>query len=159
MKRTSAVKILELTLLLLFCGCGTPGNEEQASVRIKVPPAKVDIEKAPGSKKNNLRDGDLSTPQKSWKTYLDRMKAGDLDRIKQVVTDKGYASLISVIDKNEQVGTFRMWGVVWGDWDLQWIEMADEKYTAKAGPETKETHLEFVLTNEGWKLDRWSPGE
>lgn len=87
------------------------------------------------------------------------MRGGDSVAIAQLTTPAGLASLRAGVHGEPEYVAFARWGKGWAEWEVRWKPESNGKIEAALGPEVKEHGLSFVKTPEGWKLDRWMPGE
>lgn len=102
---------------------------------------------------------DLTTPQKSWESVIEALKSGDIREVKSVATLNGFGSLAKLIGQQSPSERLPEIGKAWERMEIRWQEQAPKNARALLGPKIKEQGLEFVRTKQGWKLDRWSPGE
>ena len=94
-----------------------------------------------------------------WPIVLAALRAGDATILAKWTTPAGLASLRAGVHGEPEQVAFKRWGEGWSKWELRWKQSAPDRASASMGPEVKEHGLEFVRTPDGWKLDRWSPGE
>jgi hypothetical protein len=87
------------------------------------------------------------------------MRAGDEAAMARFATNGGIASLEAGVRGEAKAAAFRRLGEGWSTWSIRWKARAGDRASAMLGPEAKEHGLDFARTPEGWKLDRWSPGE
>jgi hypothetical protein len=99
------------------------------------------------------------SPDDAWKNVLAAMQAGDDAALARFATPAGIASLESGAHGEDKHVAFKRWGKGWGEWEVRWHKRDAERAEAWLGPEAKEHGLVFVRTTDGWKLDRWTPGE
>lgn len=100
-----------------------------------------------------------SSPEEAWLGLLTAMRAGDESAMARFATSGGIASLEAGARGEAKATAFRRWGEGWSKWSIRWKARAADRANAMLGPEAKEHGLDFARTPEGWKLDRWSPGE
>lgn len=104
--------------------------------------------------------GDVAaTPELAFHGLLAAMTANDLPGVQRLTTEKGLASLDAGRAGSPRSEVFPRWGKAWAGWAVRWKERDGAHARARLGPEVKEHGLDFVKTDQGWKLDRWSPGE
>jgi hypothetical protein len=87
------------------------------------------------------------------------LSAGDDVALARAATPAGIASLEKGVSGEDKHVAFARWGKGWAAWEVRWKKRDEGRAEASLGPEAKEHGLEFVRTPEGWKLDRWMPGE
>lgn len=97
--------------------------------------------------------------EQAWTSLLAAMRAGDDAAIAKWTTPAGLASLRAGVHGEPEHTAFARWGEGWSKWEVRWKQKTGERATASLGPEAKEHGLELVRSPDGWKLDRWSPGE
>jgi len=100
-----------------------------------------------------------ASAEDAWKEVLAAMQAGDDAALARVATPAGIASLEKGVSGEDKHVAFARWGKGWAAWEVRWKKRDAERAEAALGPEAKEHGLVFVRTAEGWKLDRWTPGE
>jgi hypothetical protein len=100
-----------------------------------------------------------ASAEDAWQLVLVALKTGDDAALARSVTPAGIASLEAGVSGEDKHVVFARWGKGWSAWEVRWKKRDAERAEAALGPESKEHGLVFVLTAEGWKLDRWMPGE
>ena len=94
---------------------------------------------------------DISTPEKSFETFVRVLQSGESDLLAQVVTPTGLHSLESHPQTKDL-------GVELADADQEWLELTEDIYflTAQSGPNKHK--LEFTREEPGWMLYHWQVG-
>ncbi len=100
-----------------------------------------------------------ASAEDAWKQLLAAMRAGDDAGIARSATVDGIGSLARGAGTEDKHVAFARWGKGWSEWEVRWKKRDADRAEAALGPEAKEHGLVFVRTSEGWKLDRWMPGE
>jgi hypothetical protein len=90
---------------------------------------------------------------------LTAMRSTDESAMARFATNGRIASLEAGVRGEAKATAFRRWGEGWSKWSIRWKARAADRASAMLGPEAKEHSPDFTPTPEGWKLDRWSPGE
>lgn len=100
-----------------------------------------------------------ASAEDAWKQLLAAMRAGDDAGIARYATIDGIKSLAAGAGTEDKHVAFARWGKGWSEWEVRWKKRDNDRAEAALGPEAKEHGLVFVRTSEGWKLDKWLPGE
>jgi hypothetical protein len=96
----------------------------------------------------------------AWRAVLLAMQAGDKEALAKACTDKGYQSIVKGHRSQEAAAPdLKSWAQAWGQWPLRFQNQTVSSVEARFGSEIKEHGLWFIRTADGWKLDRWGPGE
>jgi hypothetical protein len=98
-----------------------------------------------------------TSPEEAWSKLLLAMRNGA--PVEPFATPAGIASLEHGVRDEPRAQAFARWGSGWAAWEVRWKARTGESAEALLGPEVKEHGLRFVRTPDGWKLDRWTPGE
>jgi hypothetical protein len=100
-----------------------------------------------------------SSPEDAWRELCAAMRDGR--PVEPFATRAGIDSLEAQVRGEPRATAFARWGAGWGSpqWEVRWRSRESDRAEAFAGPEAKEHGLSFVRTPEGWKLDRWLPGQ
>jgi hypothetical protein len=100
-----------------------------------------------------------ASPEQAWARLLAALSAADSGAIARATTPAGLSSLRAGV-KGEPEGTaFARWGRGWGGWQVRWKSRTLTRAEAALGPSVKEHGLVFVHAGDGWRLERWTPGE
>jgi hypothetical protein len=79
------------------------------------------------------------------------------------VTEQGFNNLIKYVSptntSNPFALSFQNWGNSWSKFETKWGQIKSNKIELIAGPTIKEHSFVFILTDSGWRLDSWSPGD
>lgn len=103
-------------------------------------------------------------PESAWQGVLKALQAGDKNAVAQVTTGDGYESLIrngmNGPHKDMTPEQMRSLGQAWAKWELRFTKRTADAAAAELGPVSRATPgLSFVKMDDGWKLDKWTPGE
>ena len=110
----------------------------------------------------------LSTPEKSWQALLLVLKTGETEQVKSVTTNNGFDSLIKYISPSQPPNTFdptfKTWGENWSKLETKWEKIVTDNKNSKSitlrlEATIKEHIFIFKLTDDGWRMDSWSPVE
>ena len=107
----------------------------------------------------SARPNGAATAEDAWRAVLAALSAGDDQGLARAATPAGIASLEKGVSGEDKHVAFARWGKGWGAWEVRWKKRDADRAEASLGPEAKEHGLVFVRTPDGWKLDRWMPGE
>lgn len=114
---------------------------------------------SPASTETGLAAVGAPSPEEAWTRLLAAMRDGDDEAIARLTTAAGLASLEHGVIDEPRATAYARWGAGWAKWSIRWRTRTADRAEAALGPEPKEHGLRFVRTAEGWKLDRWTPGE
>ncbi len=95
----------------------------------------------------------------AWAALLAAMRGADDAGVAARTTAAGLASLRAGAHGEPEQKVFRRWGEAWSKWELRFGPAPEGRARASMGPEVKEHGLEFVRAADGWRLDRWTPGD
>jgi len=146
------MKLLVLTLLFALVGCTEPRANGPA-------PCCVSSTSAKPSASASTVASVVGSVEDAWTSLLAAMRAGDDAAIAKWTTPAGLASLRAGVHGEPEHTAFARWGAGWAKWEVRFKQKTPDRATASLGPEVKEHGLDFVHTPDGWKLERWSPGE
>lgn len=158
--------LLSLALGLTACAGGSPENvaEGPSSAAPEAPSAAltVTLPVAPSASPSTSasaapRVSGAATPEAAWRGLLAAMRDGSA--IEPWATSRGVASLEAGARGEPTKTAYARWGKGWQAWEVRWTTRDADAAHANLGPEVKEHGLDFVRTPDGWKLDRWQPGE
>jgi hypothetical protein len=106
----------------------------------------------------DVKEYDLSTPQKAWSAVIQAAQSGEVNEVKKVTTERGFASLTESIADKDLTARLSQRAKYWQKSEVRWKEQNDQRARASEGPPIKEGSLIFVRTEHGWKLDFWGKG-
>ncbi|HLD36673.1 MAG TPA: hypothetical protein VJC37_08110 [Planctomycetota bacterium] len=101
--------------------------------------------------------GSREEVEKSWHEFIAIMKTGDAEKVKAASTERGYNSLLDPYEKDNKK-RFISFGTSWENYEIRWGKITRNSVSASIGPPKVESPIEFIRTENGWKLDYWSPG-
>ncbi len=97
-------------------------------------------------------------PEKAWADLLDALMRKDEPAIVKLTTKNGLDSLRQGHGA-DWLDAVAGYAKGWSKWEVRWKKRSDTRAEAVMGPEVKEHGLLFVRDADGWKLEKWSPGE
>ena len=104
-------------------------------------------------------DSTASSPGGTFARLLVAMQDGSPVSVSELTTSGGMKSLMVGVGEEDPAVVFKRWGGGWSNWDVRWQRRDAHSALAYIGPDSKEHSIEFVLTEAGWKLSKWTPGE
>ncbi len=106
---------------------------------------------------HEITEPDLSTPVKAWQAFLEALKSGDHNRLRDMVTAHGFESMTKHDYSDSNPGPiYQRWYKIFSKLVTAWAkEEPDESIKLTAGPSHKPHIFIFVKTKQGWKMDEW----
>ena len=101
---------------------------------------------------------DLSTPEKSFHSFVDVLQSESMEALESLVTPTGMSSLVTVSGHADYEEGMSDLGKELAGSDLEWAEITDDIYFLVATTNGKKHKLEFTLEEPGWMLYHWQLG-
>lgn len=101
---------------------------------------------------------DLSSPEKSFDSFVSALKSGNAANLAEVATESGIESLQALSSHSDYKGQKEMLGQELEKTQVSYIDITDEIVLASAESGKKMHKMEFVETENGWKLYHWQIG-
>ncbi len=155
MTRRVAVRWLGLLgAASLALACAQRSGAKPESVALAPPP-----DASAAAARSPLVTPGAASPEEAWRELCAAMRDGR--PVEPFATSAGIESLEAQVRGEPRATAFARWGASWSSpqWEVRWRSRGGSRAEAVAGPESKEHGLVFVRTPDGWKLNRWVPGE
>jgi|GEM_PF-3828126 len=101
---------------------------------------------------------DISTPEKSFDSFVEVLQSGSTDLLKHVVTPTGIKSLVTVVDHEQYKEGISDLGEELAASELNWSEITEDIYFLRATFDARVHKLEFTKEAPGWMLYHWQLG-
>lgn len=101
---------------------------------------------------------DISTPEKSFKSFVNVLQSESMESLEALVTPTGMSSLVTVSSHEDYEDGMADLGKELAGSVLEWAEITDDIYFLVASVNGKKHKLEFTLEEPGWMLYHWQLG-
>lgn len=101
---------------------------------------------------------DLSTPQKSFDSFVEVLSQGNLEDLPNVATATGQVSLVALNEMTDYKEGIKTLGEELGNTKPEWSEITEDIYFASAKVGDKLHKMEFTKEAPGWMLYHWQIG-
>ncbi len=101
---------------------------------------------------------DLSTPQKSYSSFVEILQSGNVSALAKVATPTGQASLVALYQLEEYKAGMTVMGQDLAASEPTWSEITEDIYFASCKIGQKIHKMEFTKEEPGWMLYHWQVG-
>lgn len=101
---------------------------------------------------------DLSTPEKSFESFVSILQSESMEALESVVTPTGMSSLVQVSSHDDYQDGMADLGKELAVSQLNWSPITDDIYFLVASIEGKKHKIEFTKEEPGWMVYHWQLG-
>ena len=95
---------------------------------------------------------DISTPEKSFASVVEILKAGETEQLESIATPTGIKSLVVLAQQSDYENGMTSLGEELDASELAWAMITDEIYFLTATGDGKTHKMEFTKEEPGWML-------
>lgn len=96
---------------------------------------------------------DFSTKESALKSFIAALKSGEIEKIKSLMTDKGYQSMKLWISDGEEKIAFKYMGNEWAEKIFSWKQDSTSCIAYLTYQDENAIRMWFVENSGGWKVD------
>ena len=107
-----------------------------------------------------MQGRDQAPLTRSWQKFVEEARAGDVNGIRRICTDQGFATLVRQAGTEPLAQALKRWGEGWSRMNVRWKSQENPNMMfAFVGPDSKDHCFVLVKQQDGWAVDNWLPGD
>lgn len=108
---------------------------------------------------NDLKQrDDFAAVEETWQSLLVALEAGDIQQVRDLTTDNGFADLRITDDERSLLIHWQVWGTGMAELETRWQREDEHTIAVRVGSEKVHKFIFIRLDSGEWKLDEWLRG-